>query len=83
MLEGYRRTVKIVRRRKNASHRHTDTGILAHGCDDVDHPKGVLVGGGAVHDTDVEHLQHTGGVRVRIGVGYGDKPWTLEIRFLS
>ena len=75
--------MEIVRQRKNASHRHTDTGIPTHGHDDGDHPKGVLVGGGAVQDTDVEHLQHTGGVRVRIGVGYGDKPWKLEIRFLS
>jgi hypothetical protein len=66
LLKGYQRTVEIVRRRKNASHRHTDTGIPTHGHDDGDHPKGVLVGGGAVHDTYVEHLQHTRGVRVRL-----------------
>ena len=58
--------MKIARRRKNASHRHTDTGIPTHGCNDVDHPKGVLVGGGAIYNTDVKHLQHTGGVRVRL-----------------
>ena len=66
LLKGYRRTADIVCRRKNALHRHTDTGIPTHGHDDGDHPKGVLVGGGAVHDTDVEHLQQTGGVRVRL-----------------
>ena len=59
------RTVEIVRGRENASHRHTDTGIPTYGHDGGDHPEGVLVGGGAVHDTDVEHLQHTGGIRVR------------------
>jgi hypothetical protein len=59
------RTVEIVRGRENASHRHTDTGIPTYGHDDGDHPEGVLVGGGAVHDTDVEHLQHTGGIPVR------------------